>query len=508
MSSKKVQKIFYYLLLLCLIVVLSSVVVYFNVRPGGRQLASGNSSPAATPNPTGTSTAEKLVNKKGQDWGPLPMGDFQFSVASAADKPIRFVSGEINPPDVHVGDQQALKIVLTSANGVARVVAQIGTDHGVKILELKKTSDMATNGLPASPLYSPDGKTFALRGAGTSSAGTDPFINAADASDFPKEAWEGNWTVADTHDTYYNTTFVAYDTKGNSNQLVLAWSDMCGLPTNGTGTLSQNCAATGVDGVDNGDLDLNNKQLTLVSGVLAWNPGRSIKIDGGTIIATSTGQMKQVYLCYTDADGDHYPAGGAFTSAAADCGGGSSVRKDTLISTAIDCNDGDGSKYQYWDGYPDADNDGYSVTGVSLVHNAVCGGSTFPIGLGYASTYQPGDCHDDNSHYNPASTGGYTSTIFGGTQTDHPGDWDFNCDGSVTKVYNTIGVRGTCSSSGAPGYYCSESGQTTGWAVATVPACGATAGIWTAGECSDYNGSGNTCPSFPPASRNQTQACY
>ncbi|MEK7552823.1 MAG: hypothetical protein AAB505_01820, partial [Patescibacteria group bacterium] len=52
--------------------------------------------------PTDVVVVEKpYTNREGKKWGPLPVGDWPFTVASAKGDWPRFVSGEINPPDVH-----------------------------------------------------------------------------------------------------------------------------------------------------------------------------------------------------------------------------------------------------------------------------------------------------------------------------------------------------------------------------------------------------------------------
>ncbi|MFA5471897.1 MAG: hypothetical protein WC219_07635, partial [Acholeplasmataceae bacterium] len=65
--------------------------------------------------------------------------DSEFMVSGgSATATIRFIEGSIKPLDVHVGNTQNFRIVVTSPNGIKRVVAEIETDNGIFEVELTR----------------------------------------------------------------------------------------------------------------------------------------------------------------------------------------------------------------------------------------------------------------------------------------------------------------------------------------------------------------------------------
>ena len=85
--------------------------------------------------------AETYINRDGQEWGPLPIGKYDFNVSSAEGVWPKFIEGEIDPPDVHVGDIQKFRIVVQSSVGVTSVIANIETDNGTTTVPLVITKE-------------------------------------------------------------------------------------------------------------------------------------------------------------------------------------------------------------------------------------------------------------------------------------------------------------------------------------------------------------------------------
>ena len=128
--------------------------------------------------------------------------------------------------------------------------------------------------------------------------------------------------------------------------------------------------------------------------------------------------------CYIDTDGDSYAGDSGTTTCRASASLGS------------DCDDSDGTKYQYLTCYTDSDGDGYGVGSSSQI----CSGASCPSG--YSSNSN--DCYDSNANAKPGQTGYY--------DVDRgDGSYDYNCDGSEEKStyycsnVDSCGVSGSCS---------------------------------------------------------------
>lgn len=176
-----------------------------------------------------------------------------------ADGP-RFEEVDINPRKVSVGDRQKLIVKMEEPDQAVSVKAVTELDSLVKEITLEKKAS---------------------------------------------GEWQGEWTVEDTSTKTYRTTFIAADRDGQENKFTMAWSDPCnGIPLGGDGTLGADCTISGVDGIDNGSLNLNGRTLTIPAGAtFAWNSGKTITANG--TIAVS-GQLKKTKLWIKDADNDGY----------------------------------------------------------------------------------------------------------------------------------------------------------------------------------------------------------
>jgi len=318
----------------------------------------------------------ELINRQGEKWGPLPEGKMEFTISNSKSKIVKFIQGEINPPDVHVGDLQKFKIAVVSPHGIKSVLAKIETDNGVKELELKKTGVLAQSDLLFNPIQVQGDKVLAMTDAKTlEKKETSSLVAVASASAGEPEIFEGEWVVQDTHNIYYHTTFIATDNNNNSNELVLAWSDLCGIPNSGASSFSlvADCTVSAgqIDGFDNGNLNLNGRQLTLIGGTIAFNPGKSVIINGGSIVF-SGGSLEKKYMYIEDKDNDGYAKNG-----------GEIVLKDTATATTT------------------------GVNGLARRRYTVSGT----------------DCYDDNANAYPGQTA-YFATDRG------DGSFDYNCDGN------------------------------------------------------------------------------
>lgn len=187
----------------------------------------------------------------------------ELSVSSGGDP--RFVSANITPLHVYVGQEQDFTVVLRGTTPLASVVA---------VSEL----DSQTVEIPLS------------------------YVSTANGN----ETWSGSWTVYDTHVRTYHTTFVARTQEGEENEMTLAWSDPCsGIVQGVNSTLSGNCTVSSVGGLDGGNLTIpGGTTLTLNSGTTwAWNPGTSITVNG-QIAVNGTAELRKGYLFYSGSSND------------------------------------------------------------------------------------------------------------------------------------------------------------------------------------------------------------
>ena len=312
-------------------------------------------------------SAEVYTNKKGQTWTIEDKTD--FTVSSAPGAKITFIEGKIDPLKVHPGDTQNMRIVVKADSGIKSVIANIETDNGINKIELKKTGVVSVKDLnPLAFTYPVDknnqiqilspqeAKAYRQREI---AAESNSLINAAQAGTGEREVWEGSWLVKDTSVKEYNTTFVATDSQGNQDKLVLAWSDPCkdntnvdwrpnagniATPGNGNGT----CSISSVYGIDNGNLTVTTgDQINLNDkAVLVFNTGKSITIQpGGRIVINSSGGTKGMftkgYLWALDADNDHYAANDSrlYNNSSTTPPQAGYKRQNTLMSNTLDCYD-------------------------------------------------------------------------------------------------------------------------------------------------------------------------
>jgi hypothetical protein len=320
---------------------------------------------AATGSPTAATTSASKFT--------LPDGPETYRISQRSTVSPRIIQATIDPPDVHVGDKQTLTVVVQGDTKIAFVKAQIQTDHGTTTLVLGLVGPVADAELTPERWVLDSSNHLVQNDHGSTVASLGSVAHAAEA---PNLKYETSWTVEDTHDTRYHTTFVVRDSAGRENSVTLAWSDACGIPAGGNWSLSSNgpCTISSVDGVDAGNATIDSYTLTLNS-TFAYNPGQSISVTSGAIAMGSGGQLKQTYLWVHDADGDGYP-------------GPDQLAQDTNPSgysrrsggNPIDCDDANANFYQYKSVFPDNDRDGYIAVSASTqcVGSAVLDGESCP----------------------------------------------------------------------------------------------------------------------------------
>jgi hypothetical protein len=183
--------------------------------------------------------------------------------------------------------------------------------------------------------------------------------------------------VHDTHDTTYTTTFVVKDSAGNTNSVIMAWSDACaGFPMSGAGALSNNCSVSSIDGVENGDVTIGSSHTLTLSAPFVYSPGYNVNVSNGTISIGTGGVLERGFLYAMDADGDGY-----------------SASSSVVFSTASSLS-----------GYIHR----YNLTGT-------------------------GDCDDTDTNVHPGQAGWFTTISNGGT-------WDYNCNGTVESEYGATSL--------------------------------------------------------------------
>jgi len=143
---------------------------------------------------TVTSPPEYPVSQQQPNYPLAPAGQtVSYSVSNASDADPKFVSVEIKPLHVYVGDTQTFTVKVSSASGVKSVESTTELDTTTLDLPLTKT-----------------------------------------ASDASGDTYSASWIVYDTHTQIYHTTFTAKSNGGKENSITMAWSDPCSGITQGS----------------------------------------------------------------------------------------------------------------------------------------------------------------------------------------------------------------------------------------------------------------------------------
>ena len=324
--------------------VLLLVAILFLGRPSSRLPV-----PVSTQKPSG----EVFTNAKGERWGPLPQGSQTYQVASAENVWPKFVEVTIDPLDVKPGDIQKMRVVLNDDVEVTEVIAEIETDKGVNEVPLKRTSQSVVSQADLAPkgYFIKDGRLMLLDGRNEKEIA---FARSAEAALLQKFVYEGQWVVRDTHEKTYRTTFIARDTQGRSDRIVMSWTDPCNPPASGNWSVGMSQICNSASGVENGNITFNTSTctaafpctLTIDPGVtFGWNPGQSISltnggISNGNILFGVGAQLKQAYICAVDADSDLYYGGQVQFANSSTCADlGASYKRRSTLAGPSDCND-------------------------------------------------------------------------------------------------------------------------------------------------------------------------
>jgi hypothetical protein len=209
------------------------------------------------------------------------------------------------------------------------------------------------------------------------------------------------------------------------------------VPIGGGYTVTASCSfPKPIDGVDNGGIIINSDTtLTINAGqTIVWSPGFSVVVDGTIAINKGGGaQLRKTYLWMIDADSDNYPT--TTTQYAQDTAPTNGRRRYLMNSiSSTDCDDAAATKWQYFTGYTDADDDNYG-TGSS---QQICSGESLPDGY----TSQGGDCYDANANAKPGQTSYFT--------TDRgDGSFDYDCNGQTNKHSQYCDLITSCNTSGS-----------------------------------------------------------
>jgi len=314
-------------------------------------------------------------------------GEYTASISANPEISPEFKTVTINPLDVRVGENQILTAVVYSINGITNVTTTTQLDNGTLNLNLVKASDDGTTSI-----------------------------------------WNVSWIVYDTHIDTYRTTFIATDGQGNKNNVTLTWTDACTdqFVHGSASSIATDCNVNIISGADTSNISVaNGVTLTLsASGVVAYTPGNSITKAGTGKIAMAGGQITKQYLFYYDADNDRASSNTTMFLSTVSTNTSGIVRGLYKLGAAgvSDCDPNNAALWQILTLYPDNDDDGQAGTASAQV----CSGSSPPPGYFLNAG---GDCYD----YNAEVYLGRAAAYFYSDRGD--GSFDYNCDGSINKLY-------------------------------------------------------------------------
>ncbi len=428
------------------------------------------------------STSEFLISPVPLSTPALPRGSDSFSVIQGGKVWPKIIRADINPVDAHINDVQHLSVTLESPVEIKSVQAIIYTDH--RQVEV----DLAESSAPES-VNQPSRYALNNRNGLRIKSGEDLGVKSAAAEELLKTFYfSGSWKVEDTHNASYQTKLVATDVLGRSSSVALAWSDACGIPNDGSYTLSSNCTISSVDGVDNGDLVIATGTTLTLNSTFAYNPGKTVTLNGAVAIG-SGGQFKKTYLWMIDGDADGYASNSIqYAQDSAPAGG---RRRYMLVTSQYDCNDANASIYP----------------GV-ITSSGSCGSCTYSatcanVGSGsYSYTY----CSSNGSYTSASGSCTCTRDTTGAVCSS----WS-SCSGSYPSCTGTqtasVCSAGTCS--GTTSQSCNLANGTfcSGWSACsgTIPSgsCSAS-GTQAASTCSNGSCSGSTSQSCVLTATNGT----
>lgn len=278
---------------------------YLKVQPPGGE------------SPSPSVALASFTNARGQEWK-IPEGDFQFSVSSDRSIYPSFLWGDINPLKVVPGDTQTMRVIVGDKVPVKSVIATIETDTKkfevpLRFVRTEARASPETAVMEARYSVDENGLLVVNDEATIAKAVETGIIPSAHAQDMVRYVFEGEWMVEDTHRRTYHTIFTAENENGEKNTLVMAWSDPC-LFFNNAVAIACTVAAQSIEGVPNTNYSITQNVTLAGTGVgneavLAFSPGRSISIAGGSISIGGThpySKVQQTSLYHADGDGDKF----------------------------------------------------------------------------------------------------------------------------------------------------------------------------------------------------------
>lgn len=295
----------------------------FNVGEVARPDVTPASDSAGASSPLVPVALAEFVNVRGEHWR-LPKGKSEFDVAMAADVYPQFVSGSLDPLDVHPGETQKMRVVINSTSALSEVYAEVSHDNGKDIVPLRLVSAGAVSFSSQfeKPFFFDEKGVLTTREewAASHKDGTASLVQKVSAESLRQYVYEGDWVVHDTSRTTYKTVFFVKDESSRSNHLELAWSDpVCNISATST-ALQGACvlsSSADVDGIDGFNMTLTSSSIgysiTISNGAtFAYAPGTSITKGNGpgaAIILSGSpkGKIVKQYVYYEDWDADGYP---------------------------------------------------------------------------------------------------------------------------------------------------------------------------------------------------------
>ncbi len=223
-----------------------------------------------------------------------------FRFSGGGGNPV-FVTADIQPRDVKVGDMQRVDVELDDPNGVIEVKTETVLDHSIQIKFMR------------------------------------PIDGAQEGCTHCR--WEVTWEVNDTSKRTYHTVVTAKNSQGETNSVTLAWTDPCSPGVGGDWTLDDNCTITGVNGVDNGNFTGASGYTMTIGAGATWavNKGKTFDPGKATIALGSGAQITFTNLWILDNDSDGY-APSATSQLAQDAQPATYVRRNGITGTN-DCYD-------------------------------------------------------------------------------------------------------------------------------------------------------------------------
>lgn len=290
-------------------------------------------------------SGEMHVNKYGQKWWLNYPGKNVLEFSGNKKTGPEIVKGTIDPLKVSVGQRQTMEIEVNSSVNIKKVTAYITTDNNVVEVELKQTGvrELTYDDISNRQAFVKDDGELVLKTELESDPKyvlktfIDNLFTKAKASNKQRYTFSGDWIVYDTRETTYNTKFVVVDEKSQEDMVTMAWSDPCTLPlsknvswlgspddpeysgyfnVDKTQYIFNNttCSENKLDGIENVDYVVRSGiTVTIQVGTIVRTPGNKIIVSGGQLALPdqpgadpNIGKIIKSKIWLLDRDGDGY----------------------------------------------------------------------------------------------------------------------------------------------------------------------------------------------------------